>query len=346
MKVLRWVVIIAALAALAAVVGVIIYGLLARPLLGRPNPGWIGVANKEVWDWLELLIVPVALAVGVYWLNQAQRKRELEVENQRAQDEALQAYIEQIAQLILDKERPLLDRERSWARAWTLMVLNRLDGIRKGSVVQFLHESGLILTNDPVVSLSGANLSNTDLSRVHQKWADRLEVPTSKTPANPEGTSRLMTASMMFNLRGVNLSGAYLDRARLTDVELAEAIMYNARLPEADFSGADLSKANLSSSNLSEARLHNTNLSGAILTLADLGNADLSGAQLKGHASRPSFGIAFVEEKFESSARVTDDQQMKCKRLTGATMPNGQKYEDWRKDKEGRREDGENSGPS
>ena len=28
--------------------------------------------------------------------------------------------------------------------------------------------------------------------------------------------------------------------------------------------------------------------------------------------------------------------------LEGATMPNGQKYEDWLKDKEARKEDGEN----
>lgn len=308
MKVLRWVVIIAALAALAAVVGVLIYGLLARPLLGRPNPGWIGVADKEVWDWLELLIVPVALAVGVYWLNQAQRKRELEVENQRAQDEALQAYLDQMSQLLADPERPLRrarlgDTLSMLARARTLTVLNRPDGIRKGSIVQELHDAGLILTKDPVVSLDGANLSNTDLSRAHQKWADRLEVPTSKTPANPEGAIRLMTASMMLNLRGVNLSGAYLDRARLTDVELAEAIMYYARLPEADLSGADLSKANLSGSNLSGARLHNTNLSGATLTLADLRNADLLGAELRGQPTLPRFGIAFGYEELNVQQR-------------------------------------------
>jgi uncharacterized protein YjbI with pentapeptide repeats len=346
MKVLRWVVIIAALAALSVVVGVIIYGLLARPLLDRPSPGWIGVGDKEVWDWLDLLIVPVALAVGVYLLNQAQRKRELEDENQRTQDEAVQAYIERIARLTLGKERPLLDGERSWARSWTLTVLDSLDGYHKGSVVKFLYDSDLILTEDPVVSLSGANLSNTDLSRAHQKWADRLEVPTSETPANPEGTTRLRTALMMSDLRGVNLSGAYLDRARLTDVVLAEAIMDHARLPKADLSRADLSKAKLSGSNLRGARLHNTNLSGAILTLADLGKADLLGAHLKGYASRPSFGIAFVSEDFERSAQVSNAQLMKCRRLTHATMPNGQKFEDWRKDKEGRREDGENSGPS
>src|SRR5215207_8327779 len=55
------------------------------------------VADKTLWDLLELLIVPAALLIGGYLLNRAQREREreaeqahrdreLEVENQRAQD--------------------------------------------------------------------------------------------------------------------------------------------------------------------------------------------------------------------------------------------------------------------
>jgi uncharacterized protein YjbI with pentapeptide repeats len=60
---------------------------------------------------------------------------------------------------------------------------------------------------------------------------------------------------------------------------------------------------------------------------ADLSNANLSGANLKG-------------------ADVTEEQLDQAKSLEGATMPNGQKYEEWLKDKEGRGEDGENSGPS
>jgi uncharacterized protein YjbI with pentapeptide repeats len=60
---------------------------------------------------------------------------------------------------------------------------------------------------------------------------------------------------------------------------------------------------------------------------ADLSNANLSGANLKG-------------------ANVTEEQLAKCKSLEGATMPNGQKYEDWIKDNEGRGENREDSGPS
>jgi hypothetical protein len=53
---------ITALAIFAGVVIVIIYGYLVRP-------GWIGVSGKQFWDYLDLLIVPAALALGVYWLN-------------------------------------------------------------------------------------------------------------------------------------------------------------------------------------------------------------------------------------------------------------------------------------
>src|SRR5687767_13929296 len=123
---------------LVGVGGVIVYGYLA-------GPGWIGVADKTFWDCLELLIVPAALALGVYWLNRrqderdreadatrererqdqearrdkereadatqreserqisenARKQRELDVANQRAQDDALRAYLTQMSSLLL-----------------------------------------------------------------------------------------------------------------------------------------------------------------------------------------------------------------------------------------------------
>ncbi len=57
-------------------------------------------------------------------------------------------------------------------------------------------------------------------------------------------------------------------------------------------------------------------------------HADLSGANL-------SEALGITNEELEQQAES----------LEGATMPNGQKYEDWLKSK-GRGEDGENSGPS
>jgi uncharacterized protein YjbI with pentapeptide repeats len=62
-----------------------------------------------------------------------------------------------------------------------------------------------------------------------------------------------------------------------------------------------------------------------------LSGADVSGADFSGTNLR--------------NAKVTNEQLATCKSLEGATMPNGEKYEDWLKS-QGRREDGENSGPS
>jgi uncharacterized protein YjbI with pentapeptide repeats len=64
------------------------------------------------------------------------------------------------------------------------------------------------------------------------------------------------------------------------------------------------------------------------LSGADLGEADLSGTDLSGTNLRGATGVTDLE--LERQARS----------LEGATMPNGQKYEDWLKDK-GSREDGE-----
>jgi len=90
---------------------------------------WTGFPGKTIWNWLDLLIVPAAVAVGVLLLDQRQRKRDqqaesdrrrreqvmedlqrervLAVEDERAQDTAMQAYLDRMSQLLLDKDRPL-----------------------------------------------------------------------------------------------------------------------------------------------------------------------------------------------------------------------------------------------
>ena len=171
-RVQLWPVVLAVLV-LGGVVEVIIYGYLERP-------GWVGSSGKQFWDYLDLLIVPAALALGVYWLNQrqnerdqqvadAQQERALAVESQRAQDEALQAYLDQMAQLLI--EHPLRraspgDNLSTVARARTLTVLGRLGSARKRKVLQFLLESGLIFKRQHnIVSLQDADLSVANLSQ-------------------------------------------------------------------------------------------------------------------------------------------------------------------------------------
>jgi hypothetical protein len=158
--------------------------------------------------------------------EQSQRQRELEVGSQRAQDDAAQAYLDQMALLLLDKDRPLRhsqegDEVRTLARARTLTVLSRLDGARRGSVVvQFLYESGLITKGHAVVALRGANLSGAYLGMSYLRDVD-------------------LSGAI---LGGAGLGGTDLRGADLSDAHLSDAYLGETDLRDADLSGADLSE--------------------------------------------------------------------------------------------------------
>lgn len=101
-------------------------------------------------------------------------------------------------------------------------------------------------------------------------------------------------------------------------------LLRSADLDRANLNGADLTNDDLRDANLTKARLIGTNLTEANLTGADLSGTYLNDANLR-------------------DATVTEEQLSSCKSLEGATMPNGQKYEEWLKDKEGRGKDADNA---
>jgi hypothetical protein len=53
-------------------------GLIIYSYADWPGARYFGIADKKFWDYLELLIVPAALAFGVYWLNRTQDIRQQE----------------------------------------------------------------------------------------------------------------------------------------------------------------------------------------------------------------------------------------------------------------------------
>jgi uncharacterized protein YjbI with pentapeptide repeats len=295
--------------------------------------------GETLWDWLQLLIVPVVLVIGGFWLNQIQTRREQRTTQQ-------QAELDKLSELLLHeklRDSKPEDEVRNVARARTLTVLPRLDSNRKGTIVQFLFESNLI----PVISLSGADLSKANLAE-----AELLH-------ANLSGAN-LKEAYLNFsNLHGANLIdaeliGTHLIETTLTEADLSEAFLCGADLERADLSGASLNgahlnevevrgkyqkkedeftaltywylrleyypdEANLGGANLEEAKLREVDLSGANLhganlTKADLTNADLSDADLS---------WANLTETILNGTIITKEQMSIVKSLQGATMPNG-----------------------
>ena len=166
---------------------------------------------------------------------------------------------------------------------------------------EFLHALGVLLA--ALVGLGVLYFMQVLAAYVRQRTA--LETDLSEADLSMADLSRA-------NLREANLSGANLRAAILLRTDLRRADLRRADLRRAILSNAVLMGADLSEVNLSMA-----NLSGVDLRQADLSRANLSGA----------FG--WTEEQFRAASS-----------LESATMPNGQKYEEWLKDKQDRGEDG------
>ena len=238
---------------------------------------------KTLWDWMNLLLIPVALAFLAYWLNRLEKRREERqaelqaiqeeqrarqtalIEEQRFQEATLQSYLGYMTHLLLDKDlrksQPR-DEVRSVARTRTLTVLRVLDSDRKATVLQFLYDSILIgkVPEEAIIGVHRADLSGANLRGAYLKNA---------------------------NLSGANLSGAYmrgvdLTNAILQDADLSKAFMKNATVDKADLSHAKLCKTYLRLSSMKETKLIETNMKEVMLHGANLSDSELRGADLTG----------------------------------------------------------------
>jgi uncharacterized protein YjbI with pentapeptide repeats len=263
---------------------------------------------KTLWDWLQLLGIPLALASLAFLLNAAQSSREQQHEDQRAtlqgelehrraaqqdarvvdadSENTLQSYLAQMSDLMLDRRllrsKPEAD-VREIAHTATLTAVRRLDGPRRGLVVRFLAEAQLLRYT--------ANVSQTGLAP-GQAAGPVAEADLAHAGLRGARLSRVNLSAA--DLRGANLREASLDKARLvaTDLRganLREALLSKANLSEAKLRGANLTEANLTEANLSYARLMGAKLRGANLNGTDVDGAHLGNALLAGasfiHAS-------------------------------------------------------------
>ena len=236
--------------------------------------------------------------------DQAILEKDIAATNQR--EEALQAYVERVSSLLIDKnllsisakfkdatgmdseqydetteeEKFLFNSAVKVLRAMTLSILRQLgdDATRKTSVIRFLIEAEIITKLN--LDLSGTNLSNTDLSR-----------------ANLSNANLSNTDLSYANLFSANLENAVLTDADLSNASLNSAILINvdftlAHLDGANLSWCDLRQTSLSTSfttgtifdyaDLRGAFLHDCDLRNATFRGADLTHANLQGADLRG----------------------------------------------------------------
>lgn len=329
---------------IAGLIIAFIAGIVAAAYFAAVFPDWTGFGPplldpqgkelpraKTLWDWLSLLLVPVVLAIGGYFLTrsenryalQLQERREQEarkLETERAQDAALQSYLDQMTQLLLHDKVPLRisqpgDEVRSVARARTLAVLRVLDGVRKGAVVQFLYEAGLIggvkkergvvETIEAIVSLNEANLRAASLRDTYLGGANLNAANLVQAELN--GANLELAELNEANLEVARLTGACLNGAHLTGACLNGAYLIVAKL-----TGADLTRADLIGADLREAKLTGADLTKADLTIADLTGTNLREADLTG---------ANLREANLTDCKVTREQLVQAASLKGAKLP-------------------------
>ena len=183
------------------------------------KPSRWGFRGMTVRDWLQLLIVPLALVLIGFLFTMQQDARQQQTEDQRAraerrlaeqraQDEALQAYLDQLSYLLLEKDLRNSDEGsevRTLARARTATVIQRLDADGNRNVIRFLNEAGLTKVGRSSIRL----LAGVDL-------------------------------------QGAQLGGADLGSTDLSDTDLSDTDLSDANLLDAKLTGADLSDADLS----------------------------------------------------------------------------------------------------
>jgi len=193
----------------------------------------IGVADKMVWDWLDILIFPVVLAVGAIGYDSLERQRDerreedqrnraLEIEDQRSQAVALQTYLDQMSALMIDmklRETSSDSDERVLAQARTLTILLALGPDRKRHPLKLVAQMHLIDKESPVIKLPHADLNDANLAEVTLVNGDLSDVDLRR--ANLTGARLSETVLTEADLRGADLSGVDLTDANVTDEQLA-----------------------------------------------------------------------------------------------------------------------------
>lgn len=238
-----------------------------------------------LWEWVGVLIIPVALTAGGIWLNNAQIRREETIGNQHAQDEALRVYLNEMSKLVVDDH--LRDEHgdpdvRKVAQARTIALLLGLDASRKRRALKLVYELGLIDKIVPILDLKNASLDNADLGELALPDAclSHVDLRTSDLSGSNLRSSDLSKA----DLRGANLTNADLSGADLVGVnflpydkrEPAKMSIHNLKDRDIDSREADLRftkiRPSLTLTNLSNTNLADADLSGAILANTDLRN--------------------------------------------------------------------------
>lgn len=297
-----------------------------------------GFETKTLWDWMELLIIPLVLAIGAFYLNRSEQDTEREIAKDRQQEVALQAYLDKMSDLLVNENLQKTKKKniRDVARTRTLTVIRGLDGKRKGLVIRFLQEAGLINKQRPIIKLRGADLREVELG-----WAKLRNVDLSFTDLRNAdlvladlSDSNLENATLSYadlswtdfsnsDMNGANLWGSKMlftkfAKAKLNDVSFVKTETWQIDLKGAHLQGSRFMQADLKDANFTGANLIDATFRGADLFGANFNQTDLAGV---------NFRYANMSRVNLQDAIISEEQLAQVRTLEGATLPDGTKHE-------------------
>jgi uncharacterized protein YjbI with pentapeptide repeats len=295
----------------SVLIGIVVSLLfLIRTILLGYSVAWTGfgeyspptsntVRAKTLWDWMELLVIPIFLTIGAFILNRTEREIERQRTDERTARERKYAEERADRERKYAEERSMREREyaeererREQADAMERAALERLRGTDRQQ------EAALQAYLDRMAGL----LLSQELDKPENKAA--RDVSRILTLTVLRGLDSRRKGLVMLFLREANLITRIkpddpvidLNGADLTRADLSEMMLASADLIGVDLTNANLSKTILSFSSLAGANLKGANLSHAILTKVNLHSANLRVADLS-HAiiDNTDFGDAILE---------------------------------------------------
>jgi uncharacterized protein YjbI with pentapeptide repeats len=245
--------------------------------------GW---NEKKPWDYLQLLLVPLVLAIAGFWFQDFSKKQEQLVGDNKAKQETLTKYLDQMSDLL---QKGLIKSKHgsdlfTIAQAKTAVTLQSLDPVRQRLVIQFLESANLNKLDEGKGLLFMLRMHESTLGKAYLSLAKMRKADFRGIDLNEANLSET-------DLREANFFGANLNKANLSGADLRGAIFSIPDIKGANLSRADLRGATFFGVNLTEVDLKRAYLGNASFIGTDLKEAKLGEKQLEGEREQENFTL-------------------------------------------------------
>lgn len=270
---------------------------------GIPDPN-SALPAKRLWDWLELLIVPIVIAIIGTIIGNIQKNSEFRAADEKEKREILQDYYDSILNIILDGKLKKTEAQIDPAnenpiqvviRSKTTTTLEVLDDERKKSVLQFIARAKLINRMNPMILLDELTLNQVNFQQI-----ELISV-------NLSGIEMEQAQLKNAQIFDADLSTANLSAARLLDSRFSYSIFQKTRLAQVNAKNCEFDNCQFLEARLDDARFSNcnfqrANFSGAVLQKVNFKGCSLQNASFsKPGAGNKSYPAIFLSTNFENA---------------------------------------------